>query len=57
MKLLARLARGEHDPERLTLRRRKPLEPIEQRRTQLMQAGEGQLHLGLHPRSPHHGQI
>ena len=35
--------------ERVALRCRQPLEPVEQRRAQLMQAGERQLHLGLHP--------
>jgi hypothetical protein len=41
-------ASPEHDLEGLTLRRRKPREPIEHRPAQLMQTGEGQLHLGLH---------
>ena len=35
----------ERDPKRVTLRSRKPLKAIEQRRAQLVKAGEGQLHL------------
>ena len=50
-------AQAEDDPKRVTLWSRQPLEPIEQRRAQLMQAREGQLHLGLHPHRPHDGQI
>ena len=48
---------AEDDPERVTLWTRQPLEPIEQRRAQLMQAREGQLHLGLDPHRPRDGQI
>ena len=43
--------------QRAALRVRQPLEPIEQRRAQLMQAGIGELHLGLHPRRPQDGHI
>ena len=42
-------AEPEHDLHGLTLWSRQPLEPIEQRCAQLMQARVGQLHLGLHP--------
>ena len=41
----------------LTLGKRQPLEPAEQRRTHLVQAGVRQLHLGLHPHRPHYGHI
>ena len=50
-------AQPEHDLERLALRSRKPLEAIEHRSAQLMQAREGQLHLGLHAHRPHDGQL
>ena len=48
---------AEDDPERVALRTRQPLEPIEQRRAQLMQAREGQLHLGLDAHRPRDGQV
>ena len=38
----------ERDPQRVALRRREPVEPIEQRHAELVQPGERQLHLGLH---------
>ena len=50
-------AQPEHDLHGLPLRRRELLEPVEQRPAQLMQAGEGQLHVRLHPHRPHDGQI
>jgi hypothetical protein len=50
-------ASPEHDLECLTLRRRKPREPIEHRPAQLMQAGEGQLHIGLHTDRPRDGLL
>ena len=47
---IRRLARAqpEHDLERLTLRSRKPIEPVEQRPAQLMQTRVAELHLRLH---------
>ena len=50
-------AEPEHDLHGLTLWSRQPLEPIEQRCAQLMQARVGQLHLGLHPHRPDDGEI
>ena len=50
-------AQPEHDLHGLPLRRRKGLEPIEQRPAQLMQRGVGQLHVRLHPHRPHDRQI
>jgi hypothetical protein len=43
-------ARGqaERGTERITLRRRQPVETIQQRRTQLVETGERKLHLRLH---------
>ena len=40
-----------------TLRSREPLEPVKQRRAQLMQAGIRQLHLRLHPHRPQHRHV
>ena len=48
---------AEHDLHGLSLRRRKPLEPVEQRPAQLMQTGEGQLHVRLDPHRPDDGGI
>jgi hypothetical protein len=45
----------ERNPQRIPLRRRKPVQPIQQRRAQLLQARERKLHLRLHtnrPRNP-----
>ena len=42
----------ERDPQRVSLRAGQCLEPVEHRRAQLMQAGEGELHLGLDARDP-----
>ena len=39
---------AERHPQRVPLRCRQPLEPVEQRRAQVVQAGERELHLGLH---------
>jgi hypothetical protein len=50
-------AQPEHDLHGLPLRRRKRLEPIDQRPAQLMQGGVGQLHVRLHPHRPDDGQI
>ena len=50
-------AQPENDFERLALWAREPLEAIECRRAQLMQAGEGQLHLRLHAPRPDNGQV
>ena len=50
-------AQPEDDLERLALGGRKPAEAIEQRSAQLMEAREGQLHLGLHAHRPHDGQV
>ena len=50
-------AQAEHDLERLGLRSRKPTPPIEHRRAELMQAREGQLHLGLDARRSRDGHI
>ena len=50
-------SQAEHDLHGLPLRRRKPLQPVEQRPAQLMQAGEGQLHIRLDPHRPHDGRI
>ena len=47
----------ERDPQRVALRTRQPLQPVQQRRAQLMQAGERQLHLRLHPCRPGHPHI
>jgi hypothetical protein len=43
----------ERRPERIALRIRQVTEPVEQRRAQLMQAGERQLHLMLHAGRAH----
>ncbi len=45
---------AERGPQRPGLRRRQSLEPIQHRRAQLMQPGERQLHLRLHPRRARH---
>jgi hypothetical protein len=50
-------AQSEHDLERLALRDWKTAEPIEERRAQLVQTGESELHLGFHPRALDDGQI
>ena len=42
-------AQAKRGRERLTLGRRQPLEPVEQRRTQLVKTRKRKLHLGLHP--------
>ena len=47
-------AEAERGPQRLLLRPRQALQPVQHRRQQLMQPGERQLHLRLHPRRPHH---
>ena len=46
-------AQPERDRQRVALRRREPLQPVEHRRAQLVQRGERQLHLGLDARRPH----
>ena len=50
--------RARHQPERraqrVPLRPRQPLETIEHRRAQLVQAAEGELHLGVDPGGPGH---
>jgi hypothetical protein len=48
---------AEDDLQRIALWPRQPLEPIEQRGAELLQAGEGQLHLGLDPHRPGDGQV
>jgi hypothetical protein len=50
-------AHPERDPQRVALRGRQALQPVQQRRAQLMQAGEGQLHLRFHPGGPGHPHI
>jgi hypothetical protein len=50
-------AQPEHDLHGLLLRRGEPLEPVEQRPAQLMQTGERQLHVRLHPHRPDEGQV
>ena len=45
---------AERGPQRVALWRRQLLRPIQQRRAQLMQPGEGQLHLRLHAHRAHH---
>ena len=50
-------AEPEHDLHGLTLWSRQPLEPIEQRRAELVQTRVGQLHLGLHPHRADDGEI
>lgn len=50
-------ANPEYDLERLALRIRERPQAIEHRSAQLMQAGEGQLHLRLHPHRSDDGQI
>ena len=50
-------AEPEHDLERVTLRRRKARQPTQQRAAQLMQAGEGQLHLGFDPDRARDGHV
>ena len=45
---------AERDPQRVALRNRQMPGAAQHRRAQLMQAREGQLHLGLHPRHPCH---
>ena len=44
----------ERRAQRIALRERQPVGAVQQRRAQVMQAGEGELHLGLHARGPHH---
>ena len=45
---------AERGPERVVLRLGQPLEPVEERRAQLMQPGEGEVHLRLHARRLRH---
>ncbi len=47
-------AHAERGPQRLQLRTRQHAQPVQQRRAQLMQPGERQLHLRLHARHPQH---
>src|SRR4051794_26064950 len=42
----------QRDSQRLALRGRQRVEPIEERRTELMETGERQLDLGFHARRP-----
>jgi hypothetical protein len=51
------VAEAEHRLERPALRGRERREPVEHRAAQLMQAGERQLHLGLHAGDPLDGQV
>ena len=46
------LLQAERDLQRGALGRRQRLQPVEQRRAQMMQAGERELHLGLHAHRP-----
>ena len=48
------LPHAERDRERVALRPRQLVEPAEHRHAQLVQPGERQLHLGLHPPGPDH---
>jgi hypothetical protein len=48
---------AEDDPKRVSLGNGQPIEPAEQRRAQLMQAREGQLHLGLDTRRSCDAQV
>ena len=45
---------AERGPQRIALRNRETLEAIQHRRAQLMQPGEGKLHLRLDTSGPHH---
>ena len=47
-------AEAERGPQRLALWHGQMIEPIQHRRAQLMQPGEGQLHLRLDPHRAHH---
>jgi len=47
-------ADAEHGPQRVPLRTGEPLQVVQHRREQLMQPGEGQLHLRLTARHAHH---
>jgi hypothetical protein len=51
------LTQPERDCQRVLLRSRKPLEAVQQRCAQLVQAGERQLHLRCHPCGPRHPHI
>ena len=48
------LPHAERDRERVALRSRQLVQPAEHRHAQLVQPGERQLHLGLHPPGPDH---
>src|SRR5262249_54072116 len=50
-------AEPERDPQRVALRGRQPRQAIQQRRAQLVNAGERQLHLRFHPRGPGHPHV
>ena len=50
-------AQPERDPQRVPLRSRQPLQATQQRRAQLMNAGERQLHLRFHPHGPGHPHV
>jgi hypothetical protein len=45
---------SERGPQRITLRTRQTLQPVQHRRAQLLQPGEGQFHLRLETRRPRH---
>ena len=47
-------AEAERGPQRLPLRLGQAIQPVQHRRAQLMQAGEGQLHLRLDAQRAHH---
>jgi hypothetical protein len=51
------VAQPEDRLQRATLRSRQLLDAIQQRRAQLMQAGERELHIRLHSHRPHDPQI
>ena len=53
----ATVAQTEHNLDRPPLWGRKLLDPVEERSAHLMEAGEGQLHLRLHPDRMNHVQI
>src|SRR4029079_6288888 len=53
----SRLSQPELNLERMASGSGKPLNAIEQRRAQLMQHGERQLHLRLHPQRTHDAHV
>jgi hypothetical protein len=51
------VAQPEHDLHGVPLRRRQRVKPVKKRPAQLMETGEGQLHVRLHAHRPHDGEV